>query len=216
MRCGDAVDITAVATTTRAGGNTGGPSTSNSRSATPCPVVHDDRCRGHGTGDPQAGRHHQVTGESQATAGDGGDEEHQRPRHRCPEHQPPQRVEESGHVGHCVRDGLLELGEQPRRQASDDHHQRADDGDDSIGRSTRPRLVLRRGEQLETERTPLWWPHGPYDAVPALMWSGVLGGSWLTGRGHWRRRSTVGWARSVTISTMPRDRKREMALRAIT
>ena len=37
VRCGDAVDITAVATTTSAGGNTGGPSTSNSRSATPVP-----------------------------------------------------------------------------------------------------------------------------------------------------------------------------------
>ena len=45
----------------------------------------------------------------------------------------------------------------------------------------------------------------------ALMWS-VSGGSWLTGRRHWRRRSTVGWARSATISAMPRERKRVIAL----
>ena len=80
------------------------------------PVVHDDRGRCRGAGDRQAGRHDQVTGKGQATAGDGGDEEHQRPHHRHPEHQPPQRVEEPGHVGHHARDGLLELGEQLRRQ----------------------------------------------------------------------------------------------------
>ncbi len=109
MRCGDAVDITAVATTTSAGGNTGGPSTSNSRSATPVPssmTIAADCRRARRAPRPDARTRSRVKRE--AAADDGGDEEHQRPRHRHPEHQPPQRVEEPGHVGHHVRHRLLD------------------------------------------------------------------------------------------------------------
>ena len=92
-------------------------------------------------------------------------------------------------------------------------------------RHRRPRLArLRRPRPRERGRPPRdRWPRARLGA-PSLGTAhspghdgrrrGTCGG--VAGRRHCRRRSTVGWARSVTISTMPRDRKRLMALRATT
>ncbi len=179
-----------------------------------CPVGHDDR------GDDRCARcaedrgQHEIERQGEPATHDRDHHEHQRPGDRHPEHRSPQRVEKSRHVGHHIRDGLLDVGEQVRRDAGEQHDQGADDGDDNVGRSTRPRFVLCRCEQLQTAARSRLSGGRRAGRVGGLQTRfevdcGLIGG-------HCRSLSTVGWARSATISAMPRERNRVIASRAMT
>ena len=115
LRCGDAVEITAVAMTRRPGGNMGGPSTSNSRSVKPVPSSMTIAA----TAAASTSERHGARTRSRASA--------RRPRTRAATMSTSDHAtgaqndnrhnvsKNAGHVGDDVGDRLLELGEEPRR-----------------------------------------------------------------------------------------------------
>ena len=108
LRCGDAVQITAVAMASGPGGNTGGPSTSANRPSTShgSPVTMAAPMVAYGDRNDRAGQ--QITAQRRSTTYERQDDQEQRPDHRCPEQQLPERIEEPGKSGEHAREGLLQ------------------------------------------------------------------------------------------------------------
>ena len=86
----------------------------------------------------------------------GDEEERDRVHERCPEGDPPQRIEQTRQraeqFGELVLEGVGHLGE----GNADRHRDHADDRQGDVGRSSGPPFVLGRGVQLHSsaEQTP--------------------------------------------------------------
>ena len=216
VRCGDAVDITAVAMTTSIGGNTGGPSMSKARSATAVPSVMTIAATAAAPAVPTIAARTRSRVNAKRPRDDRDDDERQRPRHRHPEHQPPQGVEKSRNVGHRLPTAPVRYRRTgaPPTPASNTTRALMMVTTTSVGRRA-------RGSSC-ADANSCRPPRGSRSrGMRRVDRAGCLADSLRRRRCrsigvHWRSLSTVGWARSATISAMPWERKRVIASRAMT
>ena len=194
-RCGEAVEITAVAMTRSPGGKSGGPSTSNSTSLKAVPssmtIAATTATR---TSDRTGARIR-----SRASA--------PRPRttaatmstsDQATGAQNANRHKVSKNAGTSPTTSETDCSSSVRSLDSDrrdDHDERADDRQDDVGRPARPWFVLRRREQLEPERSsaPAAGRSLPGSPSADARSAAGSGGGWAVRRRVPRRAKNAPW-----------------------